>query len=1083
MLTEILKNQNKLRPGQLGALLALQSHFLGVHRNTVAQVHLPTGYGKTLVMLLAQQLFSDNGQTWVVCGKDVLREQLVENFQALYGEHPIEILPPSGAIAREITGARAPLKGASPAQVHLKKGLTDASIPPRGTKVVVSTPTSLANYSPVSSAAGNGSSGDAVKLILIDEGHHQPAKTWSAIIAKNPAARVILFTATPFRRDLQQLAGRMVFSYALADAVDESAVADAEIHRLVFTPKGTESAQKAHQRKDELVAKACIQLVSQLRIAHPDAAALIKCNTVARARQLEATYQALLTGQPKGVLALHSKLGQTERCTALGLLKKRDYSVLISVEMLAEGFDHDNICVLAVHDRIADFSHFVQVAGRVTRSVSGRSDIVVCESDMPLELASNPQMSRLRDVSDALRSAVLREELRSELLTSMEDGEIPSGQLQAAMDKLQLGRHALVLAVDNKPKAKAAPIVFPSAPAVFGKVEVIGSHTESLPMGEMWVGVIRTPDPQRWLGDLDTLSVRHGLLLAYAPNVSTEVKRRVVFISASSDHRPCAHDLVKEIEKSHKLRPVALKDLKSAYSKPDRVSYYNVGLRSRLPSPLVERYRIITGNEVEIALDGETARGFNQGHLMGKLFTTVDGAVNTEVLGVSSSGVVWAAGTTTPRELCSTWLQNLAELVTSGSKPRPTALERLPATELLNIGSLTKAAGLLGVWGSQSIERQLKLFGGGSTPWEMTLSDACITSIQVIPADGKITFRLQGTAQLEAGGAVAVDELIEQTDSLSMFEVSPELEVEMLGGVGRTTLCQHLKMDPPLLYLQDGSTVQGMQHAPPLSGMSFEFLKGTLFVADWSKCNTNIEKPANFEPAKTKRAPGVPSHVKPTDYDPADDTDNSIFKLVAQELMALVSKQKLDFVVCDDDSYEMADFIAGKKTSANTALIQFYLCKRTLSPPGIRSEDVAELWSQALRTSQILTPEALLVRFRERKLNRMKLTPAVDKSKCIAEDLLKPGMDVTFEVILVQPGIDVAKLQATKPGSPGPKATINHAFVSMAAIFQRRGVRLLVVGDVGNAAVKTAARKSTKAGPVKVPAPSSFADIFKRPFV
>jgi len=321
---------------------------------------------------------------------------------------------------------------------------------------------------------------------------------------------------------------------------------------------------------------------------------------------------------------------------------------------------------------------------------------------------------------------------------------------------------------------------------------------------------------------------------------------------------------------------------------------------------------------------------------------------------------------------------------------------------------------------------------------------------------------------------------------LGMFEASPELEVEMLGSLGRTTLCQHLKMDPPLLYLQDGSTVQGMQHAPPVSGMSFEFLKGTLFVADWSKCNKAIEKPANFEPPKTKKAPGAPTHVKPTDYDPAADTDNSIFKLVAEELMALVSQKKLDFVVCDDDSYEMADFIAGKTTSSNTALIQFYLCKRTLNnKPGIRSEDVAELWSQALRTSQILTPEALLVRFRERKLNRMKLTPAVDVSKRIAEDLLKPGMDVTFEVILVQPGVDVAKLQATKLGSPGPKATVNHAFVSMAAMFQRRGVRLLVVGDVEKAAVKTAktaTTKSRKAGPVKVPA-SSFADIFKRPFV
>ena len=213
-------------------------------------------------------------------------------------------------------------------------------------------------------------------------------------------------------------------------------------------------------------------------------------------------------------------------------------------------------------------------------------------------------------------------------------------------------------------------------------------------------------------------------------------------------------------------------------------------------------------------------------------------------------------------------------------------------------------------------------------------------------------------------------------------------------------------------------------------------------------------------------------------FDPAADKTNSIFKLVAEELVTLVKGKKLDFVVCDDDAYEMADFVAGKRTSPTSSLIQFYLCKRrTKAQPGIRTDDVAELWAQALRTAQLLTPETLQQRFSTRPLNRMKLEPSVAKSKKIAANLLKPGMDVRFEVILVQPGVDVAKLLATSLGPAGVKSTVNHAFVSVAALFQRRGVKLLVAGDEQK--VKTSIKKPSGAAALPT---STFDDIFQRPF-
>src|SRR5207253_11034026 len=45
---------------------------------------------------------------------------------------------------------------------------------------------------------------DFFDLILFDEAHHSPARTWDEILKAFPAARKLLVTATPFRRDRKE---------------------------------------------------------------------------------------------------------------------------------------------------------------------------------------------------------------------------------------------------------------------------------------------------------------------------------------------------------------------------------------------------------------------------------------------------------------------------------------------------------------------------------------------------------------------------------------------------------------------------------------------------------------------------------------------------------------------------------------------------------------------------------------------------------------------------------------------------------------------------------------------------------------
>ena len=64
---------------------------------------------------------------------------------------------------------------------------------------------------------------DVFKLVIVDEAHHHPAKTWRRIIRKfKHHAMVVFFTATPFRADgkrvVEEEEGDLVYRLSLGDA-------------------------------------------------------------------------------------------------------------------------------------------------------------------------------------------------------------------------------------------------------------------------------------------------------------------------------------------------------------------------------------------------------------------------------------------------------------------------------------------------------------------------------------------------------------------------------------------------------------------------------------------------------------------------------------------------------------------------------------------------------------------------------------------------------------------------------------------------------------------------------------------------
>src|SRR6267154_1635834 len=116
---------------------------------------------------------------------------------------------------------------------------------------------------------------DLFDLVLVDEAHHSPARTWSRLLGLLHRAKQVLFTATPFRRDEKEIKGRLVFTYDLRRASQDGVFGD-----ITFLPVELGNAPSID---------VAIALATQAKLKEDQAAGLqhlvmVRADTVARAK-------------------------------------------------------------------------------------------------------------------------------------------------------------------------------------------------------------------------------------------------------------------------------------------------------------------------------------------------------------------------------------------------------------------------------------------------------------------------------------------------------------------------------------------------------------------------------------------------------------------------------------------------------------------------------------------------------------------------------------------------------------------------------------------------------------------------------
>lgn len=355
--TEIPGKKEGFRNAQVGAIHAVLAHWST--SNLPCSVVLPTGTGKTETML-GLTVAERAKLVLVVVPTQELRSQLSSKFRGLGILKKIGVLNGDAFLPRVATLSKRPQE--------MKEIDRLASC-----DVIVTTPMLLdCDHRLLGRLV------DEVSHVFFDEAHHIKAASWSRIKEAFSKSRIVQFTATPYRRDRQPLEGKVVYQYSLELAQKDGCFSDISLITV---------DERNPAKKDSAIADAAWRRLEQDREeGFANHCMMVRAGDKDRAKKL---FDLYTTKFPEERIALVFS-GVPGKRDLIERIKAGEFSIVVCVDMLKEGFDYPEFKIAAVHDLHKSLAVAMQFIGRFTRDRSdlGRAHMVInfAEADIPREL-------------------------------------------------------------------------------------------------------------------------------------------------------------------------------------------------------------------------------------------------------------------------------------------------------------------------------------------------------------------------------------------------------------------------------------------------------------------------------------------------------------------------------------------------------------------------------------------------------------------------------------------------------------------------------------------------------------------------
>lgn len=233
-------------------------------------------------------------------------------------------------------------------------------------------------------------------LVIIDEAHHTPAKTWSRLAESYRGSLLLGLTATPQRADGKPL-GDIFDSIVVGSTVSELTALGHLVPCRVFAP--------AEQLEARTMA---IDPVAAYRKHGGNQRAVVFCTTVEHAQRTAESMNA--AGIPTGVV--HGVMGRAARTETLAALESGHLRVVASCHVLTEGWDSPAVSVCILARRPQHTGLYLQMVGRVLRPSPGKTHATLIDLCGSVHDHGPPDMDREYTLDGSGISKVDREAIR-----------------------------------------------------------------------------------------------------------------------------------------------------------------------------------------------------------------------------------------------------------------------------------------------------------------------------------------------------------------------------------------------------------------------------------------------------------------------------------------------------------------------------------------------------------------------------------------------------------------------------------------------------------------------------------------------
>lgn len=919
---------------QVGALHAVAAHF--TQRTEPAMVIMPTGAGKTAVLQGTCYLLRCK-RALVITPSRLVREQIAEGFRSL------DVLKRIGAIPEDFRTPRVHAVDQRLSSEEDWRNLEDYD-------VVVATASSA---SPAIEGVSEPPK-DLFDLLLVDEAHHAPAATWSALLEYFDQAKRVMFTATPFRRDERELKGRIVYTYHMRQARADGIFGEISYEPVVALDAGSE---------DKAIATAAAAKLKQDHAAGFKHKLLVRTDSRKRASELEEIYAAETDLKLACIRGDHT-LGYVKR--TIKKLREDELDGIICVNMLGEGFDFPNLKVAAIHAPHRSLAVTLQFIGRFARTAGdnlGSATFFAAPSEVEVEAkrlyAAGATWQDL--VPSLSEDRVMKEEHTREVLSSFEDNigtDVDNNPL--SLYALTPYSHAKIFTTRAVPDL-SMQIDFPYGFNV--------AHFHYSAEHDTAVYVVEQRTSASWTDEDRFANVAYDLfILFYSPAA------QILFICASRRVEGLYSHVSREVC-GYPPRPLPLPRLNRALANLDDARFFNVGMRSRSPMSLTESYRVLVGANASSAIQSSDARQYHRGHCFGK---AKDGGQEVTI-GISSAAKVWSNTTRRLPELI-TWFKHLAgKIALNNAVVTNSGLDYLSAGEEVSeipdgivFADWDRPVYMSGLRAAHDVVGNKTFFP--------------LTDLELSVEKGRTHMDQVGLLVSGNGLQWRADFRIDRAPHFTLASAA-EPTILVLDGRDEIPLLDFLNDVPPHFFTWNLGRLHGdcWYAANPAVRASYD--AELIDVVDWN--GAGVEIISECAPCK-------------------DATKISIQDYLGNSLRASAA----DVVYFDHGTGEMADYIAFTR-EADRILVALHHCKGAGgAAPGNRVDDVYEVCGQAVKSAVWADRARIFEQISSRHRRGKGGAQFVRGDVPTLQTLLADPLPLFFEMVVVQPGITKAGIDA-----------------------------------------------------------------------